>query len=240
MPLDGKCPGRWDQLNSVSTGGGNLIYLYDEFLHCNFLVDTGASCSVLPFNSKAPANGPALFAANGGRIDTWGCRLLNLSFSGHEFKFSFVLAAVEKPFLGADFLAYFKLLIDPFYRLYCLQTLKPVAAAAELKHSPFISALSQVHELTRELLAEFPGVLPVPGKHSTSCHGVEHVIETSGRPVCAKVRRLDPDKLRCAREEFSKLEAASLYNPVHPYSAVWYEVSQSTARQVKPTAEAGP
>jgi hypothetical protein len=107
MLLDGKCPGCRDQLNNVCTGGGNLIYLYDEFSQCNFLVDTGASRSVLPFNSKAPANGPVLFAADGGRIDTWGCRLLNLSFSGHEFKFSFVLAAVEKPILSADFFAFF-------------------------------------------------------------------------------------------------------------------------------------
>jgi hypothetical protein len=211
MLLDGKCPGRRDQLNSVRTGGGNLIYLYDEFSQCNFLVDTGASRSVLPFSSKAPVNGPVIFAADGGRIDTWGCQLLNLSFSGHEFKFSFVLAAVEKPILGADFLANLKLLIDPFNKAVLFAaSLKPVAAAAELKHSPFISALSQVNELTRELLAEFPGVLPVPGKHSTPCHGVEHVIETSGRPVCAKVRRLDPDKLRCAREEFSKLETAGI------------------------------
>jgi hypothetical protein len=108
MLLDGKCPGRRDQLNSVRTGGGNLIYLYDEFSQCNFLVDTGASRSVLPLSSKAPVNGPVIFAADGSRIDTWGCQLLNLSFSGHEFKFSFVLAAVEKPILGADFLAYFK------------------------------------------------------------------------------------------------------------------------------------
>jgi hypothetical protein len=108
-------------------------------------------------------------------------------------------------------LPFFKLLIDPFNKAVLFAaSLKPVAAAAELKHSPFISALSQVNELTRELLAEFPGVLPVPGKHSTPSHGVEHVIETSGRPVCAKVRRLDPDKLRCAREEFSKLEAAGI------------------------------
>jgi hypothetical protein len=90
----------------VSTGGGPLIYLYDDFSHNNFLIDTGASRSVLPFSSIKPANGPPLFAADGNRIKTWGVRDLNLSFSGHKFDFSFVLAAVDKPILGADFLAH--------------------------------------------------------------------------------------------------------------------------------------
>ena len=39
---------------------------------------------------------------------------------------------------------------------------------------------------------------------------MEHVIKTSGRPVFAKPHRLDPDKLRVAKEEFAKLEAAGI------------------------------
>jgi hypothetical protein len=75
------------------------------------------------------------------------------------------------------------------------QSLKPLAAGVNLKQSPFLSAIGQVSELTRELLAEFPGVLPVPGQHTRSLHRVEHVIETTGRPAATKVRRLDLEKL---------------------------------------------
>jgi hypothetical protein len=39
---------------------------------------------------------------------------------------------------------------------------------------------------------------------------VKHVIETFGRPVFSKVRRLDAEKLRCAKAEFEKLEAAGI------------------------------
>jgi hypothetical protein len=65
-------------------------------------------------------------------------------------------------------------------------------------------------EVSRLLLAEFPGVLPVPGKHTTPLHGVSHNIETTGRPVFAKVRPLDAEKLRCAKAEFARLEAAGI------------------------------
>ena len=41
-------------------------------------------------------------------------------------------------------------------------------------------------------------------------HGTEHVIETTGRPVFAKNRCLDPDKLRVAKEEFAQPEAAGI------------------------------
>jgi hypothetical protein len=41
-------------------------------------------------------------------------------------------------------------------------------------------------------------------------HKIRHTIETTGRPVFAKARRLDPDKLRKAEAEFRELEAAGI------------------------------
>jgi hypothetical protein len=81
-----------------------------------------------------------------------------------------------------------------------------------------VSALSQVSRLTRVLLAEFPRVLPVPGKHATPLHGIEHVIETVGRPTFAKVRRSDAEKLQCAKAEFGRLEAAGI---IRRSSSAW-------------------
>jgi hypothetical protein len=58
----------------------------------------------------------------------------------------------------------------------------------------------------RQLLSEFPEVVSSSGAATTPKHGVEHVIETTGRPVTAKFRRLDPDKLQAAKKEFLKME----------------------------------
>ncbi len=41
-------------------------------------------------------------------------------------------------------------------------------------------------------------------------HKIRHTIETAGRPVFARARRLDPDKLRQAEAEFRQLEAAGI------------------------------
>ena len=43
-------------------------------------------------------------------------------------------------------------------------------------------------------------VLPRP------THGVYHHLETEGRPVTAKYRRLDPERLAAAKSEFADLE----------------------------------
>jgi hypothetical protein len=47
---------------------------------------------------------------------------------------------------------------------------------------------------------------------------VQHHIETTGRPVTAKFRRLDQLKLKAAKEEFSKMLAAGV---VRRSSSCW-------------------
>jgi hypothetical protein len=51
--------------------------------------------------------------------------------------------------------------------------------------------------------------LTIVGKPSPK-HKIRHTIETTGRPVFAKTRRLDPDKLCNAEAEFPELEAAGI------------------------------
>ena len=49
-------------------------------------------------------------------------------------------------------------------------------------------------------------------------HEVQHVIETTSRPVFARSRRLDPVKLQTAKEEFCKLELAGI---IHRSDSPW-------------------
>jgi hypothetical protein len=73
-----------------------------------------------------------------------------------------------------------------------------------------MATLRQLPVALRTLLAEFPALLPCPGVKQPPLHGVAHSIETSGRPVFAKARRLDVGKYKQAREEFQQLEAAGI------------------------------
>jgi hypothetical protein len=66
----------------------------------------------------------------------------------------------------------------------------------------FAAALCSIALSVRSLLASFPAIVgDAKGKPSPK-HKNCHTIETTGRPVFAKARRLDPDKLRQAEAEF--------------------------------------
>jgi hypothetical protein len=85
----------------------------DQLSNRRFLVDTGASFSVFPHSSASPPVGPALAGAAGQPIPCWGERQFRLSFNGKVFLWPFLLAAVQFPILGVDFLRHFGLLVDP-------------------------------------------------------------------------------------------------------------------------------
>ena len=113
MFLVGKRPGGpTAQLASSSPPGARLIFLRDERSCLNFLVDTGAACSVLPHVSRSKPTGPLLAAANGATIPCWGSCRRRLIFLGQAFDHSFLLAATKYPILGLDFLAANGLLVD--------------------------------------------------------------------------------------------------------------------------------
>ena len=57
-----------------------------------------------------------------------------------------------------------------------------------------------------QVIAEFPDVCNASKLLPPAKHAVQHVIETSGRPVASKYRRLDAEKLAAAKAEFLSLE----------------------------------
>ncbi len=92
---------------------GSLVHILDENSGTRFLVDTGASFSILPHRSLAAVSGPRLFGPAGQPIACWGERLLHLRFQGRDFSWQFLLAAVDFPILGVDLLKQHSLLVDP-------------------------------------------------------------------------------------------------------------------------------
>ncbi len=117
------------------------------------------------------------------------------------------------------------LLVDPVGRqVLDSKTLKPLskpATAAGTLRSKFAAALCSIAPTVRSLLASFPAIVG-DGKLSPK-HKIRLTIETTGRPVFAKARRLDPDKLRQAEAEFRELEVAGIirrsdspwFSPLH-------------------------
>jgi hypothetical protein len=191
-----------------------MIFLQDDESKQQFMVDTGAVCSILLHCSKMSPTGPQLSCADGKAIPCWGSVRRRLTFGLRTFFVTFLLAVVYRPILGLDFLSPHGLLVDPVSRqVLDSKSLKPLSkltTTAGTLHFKFATALCSIAPSVRSLLASFPAIIgDVKGKPSLK-HRIRHTIETTGCPVFAKARRLDPDKLRQAEAEFRKLEAAGI------------------------------
>jgi hypothetical protein len=71
------------QLNAVAPG--ELLHLSDELSGRRFLVDTGASYSIFPYQSSQPVCGHVLKGPGGQTISCWGEKQLPVQFSGRHF-----------------------------------------------------------------------------------------------------------------------------------------------------------
>ena len=102
-----------------ATGQNNsLLFLRDTISGRQFLVDTGAEVSVLPatgLDMRTVQPGPSLLAANGSSIKTYGSRTFFFHFACNKYQWTFTIAEVSRPLLGADFLRSNSLLVDLFH-----------------------------------------------------------------------------------------------------------------------------
>ena len=193
----------------------SLIFVTDSSTKYRFLVDTGAELSILPRSSVRPRRttrcDSQLYAANGSTIATFGLQhaVLDLGLR-RRFSWDFIVADVQHPILGADFLKHYGLLVDVRSRrlvdsLTQLRTLgKPVTSSVSYQR---ISAVSpHVAPAYQELLKEFE-VITVPRPTSAPLkHDVQHhIVTTPGPPVVSRVRRLNPERFKISRAEFDHL-----------------------------------
>ena len=212
MYVYGKRPGR-PSVAAVTAGNKHshpLLFVCDRKSGHRFLVDTGAQISVIPATANdklSGRTGPALIAANHTPIHTYGTRTVVLFFNTQRFKWTFTVADVPQPLLGADFLRANNLLVDLCsQRLVDAQTFASIPCGRAPGSAPQLGAISTIDNDYAKLLADFPDITTPTFSQTMTKHGIEHYIPTSGPPVHAHARRLAPDKLAIAKEEFRKME----------------------------------
>ena len=117
MSPSGKRPGQ--SLAATGVPGlvpSRLFFIMDRNQGLRFLVDTGAEVSVLPptcAERRHPSESLTLQAVNGTRIATYGTRSLTLNLGlRRTLRWVFIVADVQQPILGADFLSHFNLHVD--------------------------------------------------------------------------------------------------------------------------------
>ena len=121
--------------SSLKLFHSKLLYVADKGHKCKYLIDTGAAVSVLPkscANGISDADSLPLVAASNSTIHTYGnCkRVVDVGLK-REYPWTFIVADVQQPIIGADFLIHYNLLVD--LRSRCLRDMRTgLAIAASL------------------------------------------------------------------------------------------------------------
>ena len=107
-----------------------LFYVTDSLTGLRFLVDTGAEISVVPpsaLDCKHCNDSFSLQAVNNTLIATYGTQLHTVNIGlRRKFQRIFIIADVQNPILGVDFLRHYSLLVD-------------------LKHNRLVDGITQLH-----------------------------------------------------------------------------------------------
>jgi hypothetical protein len=72
------------------------MFLRDSYNKLNFLVDSGASLSIIPFSSSQTPFGPKLLGANGTSIPTWGFQIKTSKIGTNTFEHEFLTRLLQE------------------------------------------------------------------------------------------------------------------------------------------------
>lgn len=196
------------------------LFVSDRKTKMQFLVDTGSDLCVFPrkaSKNRRPRTTYELFAANGSPISTYGFTQLELDFGLRRvFSWKFIVADVSKAIIGADFLTHYGLMVDCRNRRLIDNLTSLSTSAAPAPSSDTVSSVKTVVGESKyfELLRQFPEITRPPGTHRVINHKTVHYIRTtSGPPIHCAPRRLTPEKLKIAKQEFNDMLKAGTARP---------------------------
>ena len=218
-----------------------LLYLYDAVSGCRFLCDTGAHASMVPASASERVRTPGaatdsplprMVNVSGEAVRVFGQRRMRLCFGGRSYDWDFVTADTAFYIIGADFLQAYGLVVDiRNRRLLDATDLSAHACAPANGHPTQNPSDAATDDDFLRLLARFPDLLSPDFSTATTRHGVEHHLTTTGPPVFARARRLDPAKLAVAKAEFEEMERLSI---VRRSDSAW-----SSPLHIVPKADGG-
>lgn len=197
------------------------LFVMDRCTGTQFLVDTGSDLCVFPRAHLQERRAPTsykLTAANGTTIDTYGYAHLNLDLGlRRTYPWRFVVADVTKPIIGVDFLCYYDLIVDCKNKKLIDNTThlsSPASLAIDCKNIYSVKVLTGDSRYHLLLSRDFPQITRPAGTQRTIPHNTQHHIRTTpGPPVSCTPRRLAPDKLKIAKDEFEAMLANGTATP---------------------------
>ena len=154
-----------------------LLYVADKRNKGNYLIDAGAAVSVLPryrANETVDADRLPLIAANNLTITTYGTSkcIVDVGLK-REYSWTFIVADIEQPILGADFLIHDNLLVNLSGR--CLRDMRTglaISATLSLIKPLSLNRIDITRNVYTELLSQFPELTRPTTKGEAVRHGI--------------------------------------------------------------------
>ena len=180
-----------------------LGLIIDDCSRKRCLLDTGSQVSLWPpspSSLKLPLSQMRLTADNDTPIKAFGQQRKQIQIGGKSYSFIFLIVQVSRQILGLDFVQNFQMTIDLCNRRLVhsgistrfSSTSSNISGINVVRSpSPFLHILPELSEITDAALSS-----------STSRHGVECFINTTGPPFKTSPRPLTPDKPLIAKQYF--------------------------------------
>lgn len=152
---------------------------------------------------------------NGTKIGVYGQKRIPADLGlRRDFTWNFIVADVNSPIIGSDFLSHFDLLVDCKRKRLIDNTTGLYTTGTSVKRSceTEIKTVDRNHQFI-ELLREFPSITSMEKSTQPINASVFHHIETKGPPVYSRPRRLNPIKLEAAKKEFEYLMKIGVCQP---------------------------
>ncbi|KAF2350423.1 Reverse transcriptase domain, partial [Trinorchestia longiramus] len=175
----------------------------------SFLIDTGAEVRIIPATTtdRRRQIQRYLQAANGTNIPVYGEKSITNDFNlRRNFRWVFLVARVQQPIIGADFLSHFNLLVDLDKRR-LIDKVTNLTTSGSFTATNVNTSVSLVDSNTKydKLFQQYPFLLKPLNTTLPLKHSVTHHIETTGPPIFTKPRRLAPQRLKSAKQEFEHM-----------------------------------
>ena len=214
-----------------------LFYIWDRRYKLKFLVDTGVAISIIPHttNSSAKPTSLKLQAANGSTIDTYGGKTLTLNIGMWcDYTWTFSLAKVKIPILGADFLMPYELSVHMNPRtLSNIMTNLHIIGTPEWHSTTGIKIAVCHGQDYVDILNQFVDIAQ-PFKATDSGDHTQHHIRMNGPPAHFQPRWLAPYKLAYAKEEFEKiLNDGIIWPSDSPYTSLLHLVPKPDSKEFR-------
>ena len=156
-----------------------------------------------------------------------------------QFSWAFIVAGVQCPIIGIDFLTHFGLIVNLRNRqlsdsetTLCVPGKPTSINSFGLK--PFMPAQSTYLQLINSL----PGLIHPSNILLEWKLSVVHHLVTKGPPVFPRPRRLPPDKLKAAKAEFAHMLQLGIIRPSNsPLASPLHLVPKATASDWRPCGD---